>query len=307
MNNTFQNSPRLAPELNQGLTQGFAQVFKKKLISKLLISKSLISFAIALSLPAPLFAAYVPPSDQVPPRSRGGTAGRRSPCEITKPEITKPTKSTSSSYLGLAALAPVSYLGKTVSNRPTLAWYTDYCAVVPVQLSVYEYNSASNRLNEQPIFSQKLTVQPGISTFSLADQGITLMPGKTYAWQVVVDADSPAKSPWFRIPLQVSNPSAQLQEQLQQSPTLAKKIEIYAQAGFWYDALALTLKSEQPNKAAMISLLQQLATLEQAKEPSHQPLSRRFSYTLGRIVEIEKAPSKVLGMSDKVSDRLSQN
>lgn len=255
-----------------------------------LATKLLASVLIALSLPAPLFAAYVPPSDQVPPRSRGGTAGRRSPCEVTK--STKPIQS---SYLGLAALAPVSYLGKTVSSRPTLAWYTDYCAVVPVQLSVYEYDSANNRLNEQPILSQKLTAQPGISTFSLEERGITLTPGKTYVWQVVADADSPAKSPWFRIPLQVSAPSAQLQEQLQQSSSVTKKVEIYAQAGFWYDALALTLKGDRANRPVAIELLQQLAILEQSKEPSQQPPSRRFSYTLERIVELEKASTKISG------------
>jgi Domain of Unknown Function (DUF928) len=337
MKNIFQTSPRFYSEFNQELNQEsilkldqnsdqfdnsqikqFAEsqapknsrqkimtktsLFKHSLAIKTsLATKTLLATLIALSLPAPTFAAYVPPSDQVPSRSRGGTAGRRSPCEITKPKQTD-----QSSHFGLAALAPISYMGKTGSTRPTLAWYTDYCAVMPVQLSIYEYDLSNSRLNQQPIFSQRLTAKPGVSTFTLPADAIALTNGKMYAWQVVVEADSPAKSPWFRVPLLVGSPNAQLQGQLQKSTNLAQKVEAYAQAGFWYDALALTLTADQSNRLAMFGLLKQLSALEQEKEPTQQPLSRRFSYTLNRIVELEKA-NKLSGGTYPEGNRLSQN
>lgn len=239
------------------------------------------SLVSSLVFTLPSLGAYVPPNDRVPPRARGGTAGRRSACEFAEAKSLRTAPD--SEFLGLVALAPASHVGNTVSDRPSLAWYTHNCNSVPIQLSIYEYDLASNKLQAVPLFTQQLDAQPGINRFRLPENGTVLESGKTYAWQVVAIADTPAKSAWFRVPLQVVPQPASLEKSLQPSNSGISRVETYASAGFWYDALSAALDGADPTQVS--SLLNQLAQLEAQTEPREQPVSRRFSESLIKVAK----------------------
>ncbi|MDX1976275.1 MAG: DUF928 domain-containing protein [Pseudanabaenaceae cyanobacterium bins.68] len=262
---------------------------------------NLLSPVVVTLISLPTFAAYVPPTDQVPPRARGGTAGRRSACELAKPETKKQlilpatNSDLNGEFLGLVALAPASHMGSTVSDRPSLVWYTHNCNSVSVQLSIYEYDLGGSRLQPVPLFTQQLNAQPGINRFRLPEN--TLQPGKTYAWQVVAIADTPAKSAWFRIPLQVLERSSDLERSLGLTNVAGARVEAYAKAGFWYDALAAAL--DAGDQAQISSLLNQLAQLEAQKEPREQPTNRRFSESLTRVAKNMAKNPQVFQLSAK--------
>lgn len=246
---------------------------------------------LALTMPAAVLAAYIPPSDQVPPRTRGSTAGRRAPCNTLSADATR-------DYTGMIALAPVSYMGKTASSHPTFAWYAYDATPVPVQFSLYEYDPTQNKFKTEPLVQEKLVNSVGINSFKLPKDKSGLVKDKTYAWQVVLtcDVQSNSKNRWIRNPIQLIEPSASLQWKLSSVNAPSQKINLYAEAGLWYDALdiALTYDRNPSLKPAMLALISGLAKVEKAKEPRELPKEASISYSLEQIVAIKNKSNLLL-------------
>lgn len=245
---------------------------------------------LALMMPAVALAAYIPPSDRVPPRTRGTTAGRRAPCISTEANATR-------DYSGMIALAPVSYMGKTASSHPTFAWYAYDATPIPVQFSLYEYDPDRRNFKSEPLVQEKLVNSGGINSFKLPKDKLGLVKGKTYAWQVVLTCDlqSNSKNRWIRNPIQLTDLSAHLRQKLANVNAPSQKINLYAEAGLWYDALDIALNYDRnPSlKPAMLDLISGLAKVEKAKEPRELPKEASISYSLEQIVA-SKTKSNVL-------------
>jgi hypothetical protein len=256
------------------------------------LSKRMIGVAscLALTMPTVALAAYIPPSDQVPPRTRGSTAGRRAPCNTLAANATR-------DYTGMIALAPVSYMGKTASSHPTFAWFAYDEAPVPVQFSLYEYDPTQNNFKSEPIVQEKLVNSGGINSFKLPKDKSGLVKGKTYAWQVVLtcDVQTNSKNRWIRSPIQLTELSPFLRQKLSNVNAPSQKVNLYAEAGLWYDALDISLNYDRnPSlKPAMLALISGLAKVEKAKEPRELPKEASISYSLEQIVA-SKTKSNVL-------------
>lgn len=244
----------------------------KRINSKLIAG---MASCLTLGIPTMAFAAYVPPSDQVPPHTRGGTAGTRGSCD------------------GLTPLAPINYLGQTIATRPTFSWIVNGNNSIPLEFLLYEYEPSSNSL----ALKQKTTLKStqGLMSFSIPQDWAELSVGKTYAWQVVALCDrqnssslgyrSPSQNAWLRNPIKVVEITDKLSQSLNKTSNLLQKINLYAEAGLWYDALALTLSPLNPEmKQAQLDLLSNLANVEKLKEPKNSIPEARFSYVLEQFV-----------------------
>lgn len=243
-----------------------------------------VASCLTLAIPTVAFAAYKPPSDQVPPRTRGSTAGRRAPCNI-------PSSTEIQERSGMIALAPVSYMGKTASTHPTFAWFAYDNVPIPVQFSLYEYDAVQNNFNPQPLVQEKLVNSTGINSYKLPKASQGLSKGKTYAWQVVLtcDVQSNSRNRWIRNPIQLTELPTQLKQKLSVATAPSQKLNLYAEAGLWYDALDIALKRDQNHrlKSSMLALISGLAKVEKVREPKELPRDVSISYSLEQIVASE--------------------
>lgn len=197
---------------------------------------------------------YTPPANPSAPGGSTTSAGVRGACG-------------SGLNIGLTALAPKSHIGQTVSSHPTFAWFVQDTKPYPLAFQLYETGTSDRRL----VYETELQSQPGIMHFTLPQQQPGLQVGKRYLWQVVMvcNPNRPADSSVAETELMVVELPAALKSQLA-TRDRASRVNRYAAAGFWYDAMAeaLQIAESQQNKTLTIALLQDLASLEAIQAPS---------------------------------------
>ncbi|MEQ9548327.1 MAG: DUF928 domain-containing protein [Coleofasciculus sp. G3-WIS-01] len=221
-------------------------IFKFHCVHLLILSLSLVVTSTAL-------AGYVPPPDQKPPTDYTTSSGPRGGCE--------------GDGIPLTALAPKTHLGATLSTHPTLAWFVPDSTIKPMEFRLYEYNDQGK---PQPV-GQPIQLQssPGIMMLSLAREQLELTVGKTYLWQVVIlcDSDSPSSDLIVSSDMQVVEMPLVLEQKLAQVKPGSEKVELYAGAGFWYDAMGEALQLAPPWQLGEVaaSLLRDLVNLEAAQ------------------------------------------
>ncbi|MBD2103734.1 DUF928 domain-containing protein [Leptolyngbya sp. FACHB-261] len=241
---------------------------------KLLLSAIL---GLSLALPSTALAQYIPPGG--PPDNPGpsGTAGTRGGCR-------------GEAGPALTLLAPLEPAGQTSSTRPTFAWFAPGSEAKPLQFKLYEYN-ANNQLNPQPVQTLELQSSPGMMQVSLPTNQPGLSVGRTYLWQVVMvcNPNHPSGDLIARSQIRVVEPSPSLARALAATPDRLMRSQLYARAGFWYDALgeALAAASDPKSRDLVSSLLEDLARLE---ESGPGPSARR-SASLRQIAALQRQAS----------------
>jgi hypothetical protein len=221
-------------------------IFKFHCVHLLILSLSLVVTSTAL-------AGYVPPPDQKPPTDYTTSSGPRGGCE--------------GDGIPLTALAPKTHVGATLSTHPTLAWFVPDAIIKPMEFRLYEYDTQGK---PQPV-GQPIQLQssPGIMRLSLARAQLKLTVGKTYLWQVVIlcDPDSPSSDLIVSSDIQVVETPLAFAQQLAQVKPGSQKVELYAGAGFWYDAMGEALQLAPPWQLGeeAVSLLRDMVNLEAAQ------------------------------------------
>ncbi len=198
-----------------------------------------------------VLAAYLPPSNQKPaPKTTRSDSGTTRGCRGNE--------------LPPTVLASRKFIGQTTSTHPTFAWFVADAQPVEIKFTIYE---VSFERIPQAVYHTSLQSSPGVmilSPWSKNKPGLEF--GKTYFWQVVIicDPSSPSSALFDRAHLEVVPPSAQLQKNLDKASSSNQKVERYAEAGIWYDALAEALKLAPFSKLGEIgaNLLQSLANSE---------------------------------------------
>lgn len=166
---------------------------------------------VAQSLPR-----YVPPRFGSPSaRMGGGTRGLKS------------------NILKVTALAP-DHIGLTATDQPSLYWYLSQATPLPVELTI-----SANRAIE-PLLETRLKspLSSGIQRVQLADYNVRLVPGVVYRWYVSVIHDLEQRSRdvvTSGVILREDTPEG-LRARLDKADK-GRKPHIYAEAGFWYDAV----------------------------------------------------------------------
>ncbi|NER81321.1 MAG: DUF928 domain-containing protein [Leptolyngbya sp. SIO1D8] len=164
----------------------------------------------------------------------------------------------------LTVLAPAQHVGQTTSTTPTLAWFAPATPPYRIKLSLYRVNEdQSPELLQQIEYVENAS---GLVRFTLPEDEFQLSSGQRYLWEVSLACtpDSPIYDQAFVSQLDIRDPSASLVTALATAQTPLEKAEIYAEAGYWYDALreALIASDHSGTDTLVKSLLHELAELE---------------------------------------------
>ncbi|BAY22238.1 hypothetical protein NIES2100_20010 [Calothrix sp. NIES-2100] len=219
------------------------------LIHQFLTNKLLLSctFILYLTLTTTAIATYKPPANPSSPRTpTGSNSSRTNEC-------------TGNEKTSLTALAPVDYIGQTVSLQPIFAWFVPNSPSRDIEFRLYEYVNGK----PQQVVKTIMQSSPGIMTYSFANKQINLAVGQKYVWQVALlcNPNHPSEDLIVRANIEVVAIPPKLKNQLLQTKELGKRSDLYAEQGFWYDALAETLNNSA-NKASTFKLLAELSQLE---------------------------------------------
>jgi hypothetical protein len=171
----------------------------------------------------------------------------------------------------LSLLAPNDHIGLTSSNRPSFSWFVSDASPVPVEFALVEPGKA------KPILVKQLKADKrGIMELNLPKDVPGLLPDKEYRWSVSLVCNPIRRSndvyaqSWIKfVPMSgaTSNGSSE-------KSTTIEQARIFADGGYWYDALsALNLaRQTQPNNPsvsiAQKELLDQIGMTEVIKLPN---------------------------------------
>jgi hypothetical protein len=156
----------------------------------------------------------------------------------------------------------------------------------PIEFRLYAYSNKRDYIVEQRQSTQ------GVMQYTLPKKYAALTPGQTYLWQVALRCDlgDDSKDKVVRTEVEVVAMPATLQASLAKTADRLQRANLYAEAGFWYDAFAEALAvgsktADSKAKSFMIPLLEDLVDVEEtgtSKEVKQQHNQLR------QIVEIER-------------------
>jgi hypothetical protein len=195
----------------------------------------------------PVMAEYQPPADQKSPAGYTQSTGSRGGCEVN-------------GETALTTLAPQRHIGQTTSTHPTFAWFVPDSKSLPLEFALYKYTPSGDI---KLAYKTGLRTTPGIMKLSLPKSHLGLMLGERYIWQIAMlcDPNHPSNDVVAKAEIERVEMSPTLASKLFKIRDRTSKIELYAQAGLWYDALGETLWGASQKEAG--SLLEELAQLEE--------------------------------------------
>lgn len=236
---------------------------QKQLVMKRWISRSLLpTMGVLWSVGiAPAIANFDPPPDQGSPTGTAG-GGSRPMQSACFPKAT--------GWSGLVALSPTTYVGLTTHDRPTVRVYLPATTAQVAELSLFD---AQGRGLYQTIVPISRT--DSLMRFAFPAAAPVLSAQQPYYWTVALICNQNQRTDdwiiggWIR----QQQPDPQLQRQLATVHGI-DRVKLYAEAGFWYDALEtlVQLHQAQPHDAALgvtwANLLQSIGLPQLASIPS---------------------------------------
>ncbi len=140
-------------------------------------------------------------------------------------------------------LAP-DHVGLSREEQPQLAWYLSKPTTYPLEFTLIDEKGVT------PILEKRLSppAEAGIHMIRLADYGLKLEKGKTYQWFVSLISDPEHRSTDIISGgmIQIGDPPASLGEDLKKADPV-EATRLWAQAGFWYDAISVISSRLQAN------------------------------------------------------------
>lgn len=141
------------------------------------------------------------------------------------------------------ALVP-DHVGLSAEAQPRLVWYLSKATAYPLEFTIIDEKGVTPIL-EKPLSSQS---EPGMHIIRLADYDLKLEKGKTYQWSVSLISDPEHRSRDLIVGgmIQVDDAPASLGENVRKANP-AEATRLWAQAGFWYDAIGVISTNIQSN------------------------------------------------------------
>lgn len=133
----------------------------------------------------------------------------------------------------LTQLAPETFIGKTASTRPMLAWYMSNSQNVEFKLGELNSDGKLKDIGE----AQEILTTIGINKLKLPLNYPELTVGKTYLWQIAIDCGS--DTIFTSAEFIVINPESLAKNQFTSIP---ESVNYYAENDLWYEALEEALK-----------------------------------------------------------------
>ena len=183
------------------------------------------------------------------------------------------TRSAGAARLSIEVIAP-DHTGLTSAGQPTLYWYASEAVATPLEFTLLPADA------EKPLVERRLpaVTRPGIQAVALASLGVTLKPGTEYEWFVSAVSDPQQRSRDVTAggTIRRAGADAALVAQLAQADARSVPV-LYAQAGYFYDAVESLSKliDRNPGDAALRG--QRAALLEQVGLPKIAEAERAAS------------------------------
>jgi hypothetical protein len=134
----------------------------------------------------------------------------------------------------LSALAP-DHMGVTASEQPALYWFISAATSLPVELAIIDPQGV------KPLFERRLSgpIDKGVHRIDLAELGVRLAPGVAYRWSVTVIPDANRRSRDILAAATIERADVPSEIRSKLDGTRKEDLAaVYAEAGFWYEALA---------------------------------------------------------------------
>lgn len=188
---------------------------------------SVVTVLILCGLGANLASAQTNASASVKFRPKTGSAA--------SVRVTGGSRGSGDAAITLDVLAP-DEIGETTMEQPSLFWFQSKPAQAKFELTLLQENKV------KPIVqvSVERSTKAGIQRLKLSDHGAKLSPGVEYQWVValVTDADNRSKDLVASGVIKRVEATADLKEKVSKAGP-ASLASVYADAGIWYDALAV--------------------------------------------------------------------
>lgn len=171
----------------------------------------------------PVQAGYEPPKQPSAPKGGNSTAGSRGNCSRTTEYV-------------VTLLAPDRYVGQTISSHPSFMWYVLTPQVYPLEFRLYKFRDEGTWKLLHKV-EGKSQYGMMLYRFPLAEK--ELERSTRYRWEIVLvcDGNYPSRSVVVSTEFEVVALPIQLQKQLLLKNNIIDRSQLYAQAGFWYDAI----------------------------------------------------------------------
>jgi hypothetical protein len=149
--------------------------------------------------------------------------------------VTGGSRGSGDASITLDVLAPDD-TGVTTREQPSLFWFQSKPADAKFELTLLQENKP------KPIVQVTVdrSTKAGIQRLKLSDHGVKLAPGVEYQWVValITDPDNRSSDLVASGVIKRIEPAADLKEKIEKA-TPASLPSVYAEAGIWYDALAV--------------------------------------------------------------------
>ena len=211
-------------------------------------------------------AQYQPPQG-APPGGPSLSNGSRGVCGATGP-------------IPMTIIAPTQHIGRATTKNPTLVWFAPAIASYRLHVSLYTGDLEDPELVQQ---FDGIEQKSGLVQFTFPETEPLLSPGQRYIWQVAIacNPEGDMYDQTLLAEVEVVDVPAAVAEELAAAETPREQVEVYAQQGYWYDALreAVTDSETSNNQDSVVALISDLAELE---SPDYSQILRQIADHLGQ-------------------------
>ena len=172
-----------------------------------------------------------------PPHTGGRSAGSRG-CPTTQ------IVSAPEDVPALILLAPPNSIAQTVSTYPTFGWFVRDSGTWPMAFRVYHYASDRGEYDLiTEVTGETFQSNQGLNVLELPDSAPALSAADIYLWQVelICDPSQPSGNLFAEAEIQLVELPPVLSQQLGTASDDFQQASLYHEAGFWHDALGITL------------------------------------------------------------------
>ena len=190
------------------------------------------------------------------PPARGAPGGRVGGASRGTVKATMPLPT-------IELLAPDGNAGQTTSPTPILYFYVSQPITWRIQFTI------SAPLRPDPVIEVNIPAphQAGVYAIRTADYHVQLQPGVLYTWSVsvILNLKAPSRDIVASASLLRTAPDPTLESALHGAPP-SRRAALFAQAGFWYDAVAAAADMEALDRyAALDALMNEVGLVEPAR------------------------------------------
>ena len=201
------------------------------------------------------------------PPARGAPGGRVGGASRGTVKATMPLPT-------IELLAPDGNAGQTMSPTPILYFYVSQLITWPTQFTI------SAPLRPDPVIEVNIPApqRAGVYAIRTADYRVQLQPGVLYTWSVsvILNAKAPSRDIVASASLLRTAPDPTLESALH-GASPSRRAALFAQAGFWYDAVAAAADMEAFDRHAALDALMNEVGLAEPARSDRQTLNGRPS------------------------------